>query len=570
MKKIFCIILYLFILSNFVYAQWPNIVEENLEITTWGNFPFSAIEDGKGGAFISFGKMGYRQDNTEINSLWFMRINKYGDTILEPVQIGPTGMFLRATEMKKANDGNILIGIYENEFLYWEGGDRIYYTKLRMQKLDTLGNHLWGDGVYALIDTLQNEFCDLIPDSSGGCYISTVAVNKYTTPFYTGYKAIQRINKDGERMWGDSGAVLYSGELNENGWAVQYKIFHIGSENLAVVSEYNHTRGIYENVQGVNGNGEILWTLPPREGYKYIDAIADKLGGMYIIYNRYGNDFSSYEFTVDRINNTGNYVFNEPNVFIDSCGRRSKIRSLYVTNNNVMNIIWLESEESSYWDTYFQRVSTNGNTLFPTFGQKILPSNYFPKLMISNPNDFIVLANTSSSALTQKFTRTGEKLWGNDGVIIAKDLDQCFTFPQLITDNNEGCIVLWQKCKQGIRGKQISKNGGLGIITNVKIKSTRLPADYYVSENYPNPFNPTTTIEYSIRNRSNLLVTMSNSLGENIIESNFDNIKPGNYQFKIDGSKLSSGIYFVNFSFKDSESKKQIIYQQTNKILLLK
>ncbi|MBU1098089.1 MAG: hypothetical protein KKB34_16515 [Bacteroidetes bacterium] len=54
MNSLKLIILYI-LFSNTIYAQWSNDPDENLQLTNWGDTPISAIEDGKGGAFISTG-----------------------------------------------------------------------------------------------------------------------------------------------------------------------------------------------------------------------------------------------------------------------------------------------------------------------------------------------------------------------------------------------------------------------------------------------------------------------------------------------------------------------------------
>jgi len=571
MKNKLYIALLLFNFSNLVNAQWPTTIEENLIINNWANGPFSVVEDKNGGAFILYGiEEGTSYPDAPINNLWFMRINKFGNTVLEPIKIGNDNSWLDAKGLFWASDGNLIIGISKNTLLYWDGSRPVYYTRLLIQKIDTLGNQLWNDGVYAINDTLQNSVFDLIPDTDGGCFISTVAVNKNTLPFYTGYKTVQHIGKDGDRLWGDSGSVLYTGEFNENDWSTNYRIYRVSEEKLMVISEYRYLIGIYENVLGLNENGARNWTLPPREGYKFINGIVDRIGGMYLLYKRYSQDFTSYEFSVDRINKDGNYTFDNPGVFIDSCGTSSKIRSLSVTEDNVLNVLWLESNESNKWETYFQKVDTTGKTVFYEYGHRVIPSNYSPRSVILTEDHFIVLANTISTAIIQKYTKQGEKLWNNEGVIIADNLDLCFVFPHLITDNNEGCLVLWLDCLQGIRGKQISKNGELGIVTKIKKDDIQLPNKYYVSKNYPNPFNPKTTITYSVQNSSNLVVSIFNALGEVVKETIFSELMPGNYNLEIDGSNLSSGIYFTQFLFTDSKMKNQVNFKQINKMILLK
>ena len=68
--------------------------------------------------------------------------------------------------------------------------------------------------------------------------------------------------------------------------------------------------------------------------------------------------------------------------------------------------------------------------------------------------------------------------------------------------------------------------------------------DFALSQNFPNPFNPITTIKYSVPKQSHVKLVIYNSLGE-VITTLVDQTKErGNYVANINGENLSSGIYF--------------------------
>lgn len=81
-------------------------------------------------------------------------------------------------------------------------------------------------------------------------------------------------------------------------------------------------------------------------------------------------------------------------------------------------------------------------------------------------------------------------------------------------------------------------------------------------QNYPNPFNPSTTIRYSIPERSLIKIYIYNTLGEEIKRLVIEEKFAGSYEVNFDGSDLSSGIYFYRL-----ESNK---YSYTRKMILLK
>jgi len=77
-----------------------------------------------------------------------------------------------------------------------------------------------------------------------------------------------------------------------------------------------------------------------------------------------------------------------------------------------------------------------------------------------------------------------------------------------------------------------------------------IPLATVVCENYPNPFNPTTTIKYSIKNPSHVIMSVYNSRGAQIKMLVNAQKTPGFYQITWNGednsgSEVSSGVYFI-------------------------
>jgi hypothetical protein len=71
-----------------------------------------------------------------------------------------------------------------------------------------------------------------------------------------------------------------------------------------------------------------------------------------------------------------------------------------------------------------------------------------------------------------------------------------------------------------------------------------VPEKFEVS-NYPNPFNPTTNIQYSLPKDGNVTVKIFDITGRNIAEVYSGYRAAGTYTEKFDRSNLSSGIYFL-------------------------
>jgi len=69
--------------------------------------------------------------------------------------------------------------------------------------------------------------------------------------------------------------------------------------------------------------------------------------------------------------------------------------------------------------------------------------------------------------------------------------------------------------------------------------------EFVLEQNYPNPFNPSTIIRYQIAEKSNVILTVYNSIGKEI-STLLNEVKPkGTFTIEFDGNNLPSGIYYL-------------------------
>jgi hypothetical protein len=71
-----------------------------------------------------------------------------------------------------------------------------------------------------------------------------------------------------------------------------------------------------------------------------------------------------------------------------------------------------------------------------------------------------------------------------------------------------------------------------------------IPTSFHLENNYPNPFNPTTTIGYQVSRSSRVSLRIFDILGRELMTLVDGMHKPGSYKVTFDASHLSSGIYF--------------------------
>jgi hypothetical protein len=111
----------------------------------------------------------------------------------------------------------------------------------------------------------------------------------------------------------------------------------------------------------------------------------------------------------------------------------------------------------------------------------------------------------------------------------------------------------YRECEQ-------SNDISIQVLSTHKKKGENNHSENYYSTNYPNPFNPTTKIYFSLSETSNLQIIVFNSYGQEI-QQLFKGIKEkGNHELLFDGKNLSSGVYYYTIKTdKLSETKKMIL-----------
>ena len=70
-------------------------------------------------------------------------------------------------------------------------------------------------------------------------------------------------------------------------------------------------------------------------------------------------------------------------------------------------------------------------------------------------------------------------------------------------------------------------------------------SDFKLSQNFPNPFNPSTTINYTVPISSIVNITVYNIVGQEVAQLVNEIKQVGQYEISFDGRGLSSGIYLV-------------------------
>jgi len=94
------------------------------------------------------------------------------------------------------------------------------------------------------------------------------------------------------------------------------------------------------------------------------------------------------------------------------------------------------------------------------------------------------------------------------------------------------------------------------------VNASLVPTQYRLNQNYPNPFNPTTTITFSVEERSDYTLTIYNMTGQTVT-SFTGTATPGQQEtIEWNASSVASGVYFYKLTAG--------AYSDTRKMVLLK
>ncbi|MCD6162984.1 MAG: T9SS type A sorting domain-containing protein [candidate division Zixibacteria bacterium] len=148
----------------------------------------------------------------------------------------------------------------------------------------------------------------------------------------------------------------------------------------------------------------------------------------------------------------------------------------------------------------------------------------------------------------------------NNGIIEPEnDVDVSLTFSadELDIGTYQGFLrLITNDPNNGISDIPIILTVGTAYIDNTIVNK---PDRFVINSIYPNPFNPTTTIEYCLSKDGNVNLEAYNILGQKAATIFNGHQSAGKYAMLWDASDVSSGIYLVRLTCGDSFDEKKVV-----------
>ncbi len=239
---------------------------------------------------------------------------------------------------------------------------------------------------------------------------------------------------------------------------------------------------------------------------------------------------------------------------------------------NAFNIIdSVSANTTSFIDT--TNISIN------TFVYRLKAYNAFGESPYSDTSQVILPVEISafSAAANEKIINLG---WttvtetNNKGFEIQRKLENGnWTFVKFIQgkgnstekNNYQASDNLEELIYNGIieyRLKQIDFDGSYTYSNTQSVEVDLVPVKYSLSQNFPNPFNPSTKIKYTLPEKTMVVIKVYDVLGKEVAELIKGVKEAGDYEIEFKANNLQSGIYFYRVEAGN--------FVQTKKMILLK
>ncbi|MCE1166453.1 MAG: T9SS type A sorting domain-containing protein, partial [Bacteroidetes bacterium] len=142
-------------------------------------------------------------------------------------------------------------------------------------------------------------------------------------------------------------------------------------------------------------------------------------------------------------------------------------------------------------------------------------------------------------------------------------------FDDDFTVTEEEALAVQFEFEAGKTYKEKKFETGIALISEIPNKESLVQKDnetptkdkesYFEAKNYPNPFNPVTTISYTLRENTSVRLTVYDRLGREVKTLVDENQSAGTHTVDFNGGNLPSGIYFYRIKTNDKTEVQKMI-----------
>jgi hypothetical protein len=433
--------------------------------------------------------------------------------------------------IEQTTDGGYIFTGYT--YSYGMGESDIWFIKTDREG-DTLWTKTFGGDEY--------DFAQSVHQTSDGGYV--IIGSKDELYDYLNYKYILgniwliKTNAQGDTLW----TKTYGGDYRDIGYDIQQT-----TNGGYIITGYTESfgKGLTDLwLIKTDSKGDTLWTKTfggdlRDQGF----SVQQTTDEGYIIMgytNSYG--VGSDDFWLVKTDSNGDTLWTK------TFGGSQRDYSLNIkqTNDNGYIIIGTTlSFGAGEGDIWLIKTDSNGDSLWTkTFGGEHLDTG--SSVQPTTDGGYIICGSTSSfgaggsDVWLIKTDSEGDILWMKT---IGGTLSDYSRYIQQTTDN--GYIIIGNTDSFGA-GKSdfwLIKTDAEGLVS-IDTYPTKVPTDFYLYQNHPNPFNPSTSIEFTLPKSEQVELKVYNILGKEVTTLVSKKLNAGKHTYQFDGKNLASGVYY--------------------------
>jgi hypothetical protein len=127
------------------------------------------------------------------------------------------------------------------------------------------------------------------------------------------------------------------------------------------------------------------------------------------------------------------------------------------------------------------------------------------------------------------------------------------------TDTDASDRVRYYRLKQSDLDGRVTYSDNIRVDLLTSVKENAVPTAYALGQAYPNPFNPTTTINYALPVGGQVQITVMNQLGQ-AVKTLFEGTRDAGYhQVTFDATGMASGVYFYHIQSGTFVATKKVV-----------
>jgi len=284
---------------------------------------------------------------------------------------------------------------------------------------------------------------------------------------------------------------------------------------------------------------EVKWDSPNAMGL-------DNNGNIYCIWNdgrRVGTGTDVY-----LAKSTNNGVSFGANIIVnDIAGDANKTRTgptVAVIGSNVY-VAWRQEDDGSGSNRkiLFGK-STNGGSLFVAATEIASGGRGSPSLAINSTGEIYIAYPQFTGGKNGLFcTKSNNQGATFPVTVFISDTDSNVKDPSICVDGNDMFYAVWTLAREGNEDDIYFAKGKI-TVTNIEEEASVIPKQFELMQSYPNPFNPRTTIPFSLPSKSFVSLKVFDALGREMATLVSEELSAGIYSKHWDATSVTSGIYF--------------------------